>query len=132
MDTNDETPFGKNTYGSLAKSNYKKPSAALTLLPSVQKQITAQELEEEEKQDVQQLNNNVRIENLEENDTLIDVIAATMTAAIKSNRRQTQDLTMTRMLTTAGGETIATFQHKLPTAEGWNSVSSRSKTNLET
>ncbi|KNC33420.1 hypothetical protein FF38_09862 [Lucilia cuprina] len=135
LDTNDEPPYGKNTFGSAA-GEFKKISAALTLLPSVQKQQHVLEAQQQANSDVQAAmtnNNNVTTENLHEmNDTLIDV--ATMTAAIKRNSLQNKDLAATTTTTAAAGVTTstATIASKVPTADGWNSVSSRSKTNVET
>ncbi|XP_065369278.1 inactive pancreatic lipase-related protein 1-like isoform X2 [Calliphora vicina] len=132
LDTNDEPPYGRNTFGAATNGIYefKKISAAFTLLPSIQKQVQhVQELEERKVEVVHEKMNNVTIENIQENDTLIDAaVAATMTAAIKRNGLQREDLAVT----TAGVTTPTTLANKLPTADGWNSVSSRSKTNLET
>lgn len=138
MDTNDEPPYGRNAFGAPTNDDYKKPSAALTLLPSIKKHVNIQELEvpgdeneEEEEQILQQTKYKVTTENLKENDTLIDVVAATMTAAIKRNgiqrKQQQQDLTTVK----AEDEgTTSNLLHKLPTADGWNSVSTRTKTEL--
>ncbi|KAM7341893.1 inactive pancreatic lipase-related protein 1 isoform 2-T2 [Cochliomyia hominivorax] len=138
LDTNDEPPYGRNTLGAAATTtailndNYKKNSAAYTLLPSIQKQrqeweLEDKELEAEEKEIEQQDNNNVTTENLQENDTLmLSNIAATVTAAIKQNSLQ-----MTATPTTATILAMMTI-HKLPTADEWNSVGSKSKTVLET
>lgn len=138
MDTNDEPPYGRNAFGAPTNDDYKKPSAALTLLPSIQKHVNIQELEvpgdeedEEQEQILKETKYKVATENLKENDTLIDFVATTMTAAIKRNgiqrKQQQQDLT-TVMADDEG--TTSNLLHKLPTADGWNSVSTRTKTEL--
>lgn len=132
MATNEEAPFGRNTWDAATNTRQTtKPSAASTLLPVVQKY---------EQQKLQQLKKNVTTEIAQENDNLIDVITATMTTAIKSNSIQTQDLSWstaattktTTKIKTTGLNTPTTLEFRISTADDWNGVNSRRKANRQT
>lgn len=140
LDTNGESPFGRSTLG--APAAYRRTSAALTLLPLQWELVQTPEQQLQQKQQY-----NVTTQNMQRNDTLIDVVVvattptATTTTTTETITAASTPFTQTGKTRRKDSKTATTKKweaSQLPTVEnvdvreGIAVTGSVSRTNLET
>lgn len=141
LDTNGESPFGRSTLG--APAAYRRTPAALTLLPLQWELVQTPEQQLQQKQQ----QHNVTTQNMQRNDTLIDVVVVATTPT-PTTKTETDTITAASTPFTLTGKTrrkdskTATTKKweasKLPTVEnvgvreGIAVTGGVSRTNLET